>query len=84
MRLRRHSTGKTHGYVFNELRRRGFGVQLHYMPVHLQPYYRDQGFGPGQYPEAEAYGESAFSLPLYPALTEDEQDQVVEALRAIL
>lgn len=84
VRLRLRSTGKTHGYVFNELRRRGFGVQLHYMPVHLQPYYRDQGFGPGQHPEAEAYGESAFSLPLYPALTEHEQDRVVAALEAVL
>lgn len=84
VRLRRRPEGKTHGYVFNELRRRGLGVQLHYMPVHLQPYYRAQGFAPGQYPEAEAYGESAFSLPLYPALTEQEQDQVVAALEAIL
>lgn len=84
VRLRLRSTERTHGYVFNELRRRGFGVQLHYMPVHLQPYYRDQSFGLGQYPEAEAYGESAFSLPLYPALTEQDQDQVAAALKAIL
>jgi len=84
VRLDSSATAKTHGYVFNELRRRGFIVQLHYMPVHLQPYYRDLGFGPGQFPEAEAHGESAISLPLYPALTEPEQDEVVSALRAIL
>jgi len=84
IRLKPGVTPKTHGYVFGELRRRGFVVQLHYMPVHLQPYYRDLGFAPGQYPEAEAHGRSAISIPLYPALTDEEQDRVVDALRAIL
>jgi len=84
VRVKPGATSKTHGGVFNELRRRGFVVQLHYMPVHLQPYYRDLGFAPGQYPEAEAHGESAISIPLYPALTDEEQDLVVAALKAIL
>jgi dTDP-4-amino-4,6-dideoxygalactose transaminase len=57
-------------------------VQVHYIPVHLQPYYRALGFKPGHCPEAERYGEEALSLPLYPALSDGEQDQVVEALRA--
>jgi len=82
--LRPEGTTKSHGYVFGELRRRDIWVQLHYMPVHLQPYYRQLGFGPGQYPNAEAHGESAISLPLFPTLTDGEQDEVVDALKEIL
>lgn len=66
--------------VFEAMRAAGIGVQVHYIPVHLQPYYRDQGFRPGDYPHAEAYYRGAFSLPLYPSLTEGEQDSVVTAL----
>src|SRR5450631_2724151 len=61
---------KSHRQVFDELRQRGIGVNLHYIPVHLQPYYRRLGFAPGQYPQAEAYGETAITLPLYPAMTD--------------
>lgn len=74
----------SHREVFEALRGRGIGVNLHYMPVHLQPYYRALGFGPGQYPESEAYARSAMTLPLYPSLTEAQQDEVVRALEAIL
>lgn len=70
--------------IFNELRKREIGVNLHYLPVHLQPYYRDLGFGVGQFPEAEAYGESALTLPLYPTMTDQQQDAVVAALREVL
>jgi UDP-4-amino-4,6-dideoxy-N-acetyl-beta-L-altrosamine transaminase len=75
---------KSHRRVFNELRQRNIGVNLHYIPVHLQPYYRELGFAPGQYPEAEAYGESAITLPLYPALTDRQQDSVIAALKEII
>jgi len=84
VRLKHNATAKTHRQVFGELRQHGIGVNLHYMPVHLQPHYRELGFTQGQYPEAEAYGESAITLPLYPALTDQQQDQVVSALRDIL
>lgn len=84
VRLKGNATSKTHRQVFEALRQRNIGVNLHYMPVHLQPYYRELGFTQGQYPEAEAHGESAITLPLYPALTDHEQDQVVIALRDIL
>ena len=50
----------------------------------LQPYYRERGFAPGQYPEAEAHGESAITLPLFPTLTDGEQDRVIDAVRATL
>lgn len=66
--------------VFTRMRAAGIGVNVHYAPVHLQPYYRDLGFGPGLCPEAETYGSEALTLPLYPTLTEAEQDQVVSAL----
>jgi len=84
VRLKREGTPKTRAQVLGELRQQGVGANVHYLPVHLQPYYRDLGFAPGECPEAEAHGESAITLPLYPALTEQEQDQVVAALEAIL
>ena len=69
-----------HRYIFEELRRANIGVQLHYSPVHLQPYYQKLGFAEGDYPEAEAYASSAISLPLYPGLKSREQQKVVEVL----
>ena len=84
VRLKRNATSKTHRQVFEELQQRGIGINLHYLPVHLQPYYRQLGFAKGQYPEAEAHGESAITLPLYPALTDGEQDQVLDALQKTL
>lgn len=68
--------------VFESLREAGIGVNVHYIPVHLQPYYRAMGFEPGDYPEAERYYAEAISLPLYPTMSEAQQDQVVAALRS--
>lgn len=70
--------------VFDGLRKKGIGVNVHYTPVHLQPYYRRLGFKPGQLSEAEAYGDTAITLPLYPTLTEAQQDEVAAALRELL
>jgi UDP-4-amino-4,6-dideoxy-N-acetyl-beta-L-altrosamine transaminase len=70
--------------VFERLRASGIGVQVHYIPVHLQPYYQALGFKPGDFPQAEAYYSGAISLPLYPGLSEAAQDQVVEALALAL
>ena len=53
------------------------------MPVHLQPYYRKLGFIEGDFPEAEAYEKEAISLPLYPDLTNDEQDQIITLLGSL-
>ena len=66
------------------MRQMGIGVNLHYIPVHLQPYYRALGFAEGQYPEAEAHGREAITLPLFAALTESQQDRVVDCLRQAL
>jgi len=70
--------------VFEGLRAAGIGVNVHYIPVHLQPYYRQMGFQPGDFPEAESYYLAAISLPLYATLTEANQDRVVAALHGQL
>jgi UDP-4-amino-4,6-dideoxy-N-acetyl-beta-L-altrosamine transaminase len=66
--------------VFEKLRELGIGVNVHYIPVHVQPYYRALGFKPGDFPASEAYYKNAISIPLYSAMTESQQDRVVEAL----
>ena len=73
-----------HLQVFKGLREAGIGVQLHYSPVHLQPFYRHLGFKEGQFPEAEAYASNAISLPIYPGLQETDQQRVVAALNSLL
>lgn len=71
-----------HRAIFEGLRERGIGVNLHYIPVHLQPYYREMGFGPGDFPEAERYYAEAISIPLFATMTESMQDEVVAAIAA--
>ncbi len=66
--------------VFEAMRAAGIGVNVHYQPVHTQPFYQARGFAEGDFPHAEAYYEQAISLPLYATLTDQEQDQVVAAL----
>lgn len=70
--------------VFARLREAGIGVNVHYMPIPLQPYYRALGFQPRQFPAAEAYAAQALSIPIYPALTDAMQDRVVAALAQAL
>lgn len=67
--------------VFEEMRRGGIGVNLHYIPVHLQPYYQKLGFLEGDFAEAEKYASEAITLPLYPGLTRDEQIKVITTLK---
>ncbi len=73
-----------HRRVFEGLRAAGVGVQLHYSPVHLQPYYRQLGWKPGDFPAAEAYAGSALSLPLFPGLSDDDQQRVAASLHNLL
>ncbi|MBL4609491.1 MAG: UDP-4-amino-4,6-dideoxy-N-acetyl-beta-L-altrosamine transaminase [Pseudomonas sp.] len=84
VRLDLTRTVRSHRQVFESLREKGIGVNLHYIPVHLQPYYRQLGFNSGDFPEAERYYGEAISLPMFPDLTEAQQDEVVEALRTSL
>lgn len=72
--------GASRRRVFEQLRAAGIGVNLHYIPVHLHPYYRAMGFAPGDFPEAERYYREAISLPMYATLTEADQDRVIAAL----
>jgi UDP-4-amino-4,6-dideoxy-N-acetyl-beta-L-altrosamine transaminase len=66
--------------LFDALHDRGIRVQVHYIPVHLQPYYRALGFKPGDFPEAEGHYAEAVSLPIYPSLTSADQDRVCESI----
>ena len=68
--------------VFDALRTAGLGVNVHYIPVHTQPYYRDLGFSLGDFPQSESYYNSAISLPMFPIMTDDEFDHVVTSVRA--
>jgi dTDP-4-amino-4,6-dideoxygalactose transaminase len=70
--------------VFEELRANNIAVNLHYIPVHMQPYYKDMGFRCGDFPESEQYYEEAISLPMYPGLSESDQDKVVKVLASSL
>jgi dTDP-4-amino-4,6-dideoxygalactose transaminase len=70
--------------AFARLRAAGIGVNVHYEPIHLQPYYRRLGFRRGQFPVAEAYAATALSLPLFPGLSDDDQARVVNALKEAL
>lgn len=70
----------SHREVFEHLRHDGIGVNLHYIPVYLHPYYRKLGFAPGHCPEAEAYYGEAISLPMYPGLSADRQRAVIDAV----
>lgn len=81
--VRLHDTRRRRD-VFDALRAAGIGVNVHYIPVHLQPYYRRLGFARGDFPVAEAYYAGAITLPMYPDLTEAMQDHVVDALKAAL
>lgn len=73
-------TGRSRRDIFDGLRRRGIGVNVHYIPVYLQPYYRELGFEPGLCPQAERYYEEAISIPLYAGMSDEDQDRVVEAV----
>jgi len=83
IRLKLKEMGRTHLQVFEGLRAAGIGVNLHYIPVYTQPYYEGLGFKQGHCPEAEQYYAEAISLPMYPGLTEAQQDKVVDELRQV-
>lgn len=84
VRLQLDKIHKTHREVFDGLRELGIGVNLHYIPVHTQPYYQRIGFKAGDYPQAEQYYAEAISLPMYQTLSEQQQDHVVAALQKVL
>lgn len=76
--------GKTKEQIFTEMKERGIVLNLHYIPVHLQPYYERLGFAKGDFPHSEAYYEEALTLPLYYTLTDEQQNEIVAALGEVL
>ncbi|MBG9990024.1 UDP-4-amino-4,6-dideoxy-N-acetyl-beta-L-altrosamine transaminase [Pseudoalteromonas sp. NZS37] len=84
IRLNLNEISKTHKEVFDELRENGIGVNLHYIPVHLQPYYQKMGFKQGDFPNAESYYSNAISLPMFHGMTHEQQDEVISTLTQIL
>ena len=84
IRLHLDQIKQTRRQVFESLRAQGIGVNVHYIPVHTQPYYQAMGFEVGDFPQAESYYEEAISLPMFQTLTMPQQDQVVAALKVTL
>ena len=70
--------------IFSALRGRGVGVQVHHVPVHMHPYYRTHGYAEVDLPETEKWYEAVMSLPLYPDLTEGDQQYVIDAVKAVV
>lgn len=84
IRLKLDEISKTRKEVFELLREKGIGVNVHYIPVHTQPYYENLGFKQGDFPEAESYYASAISLPMYPDLTQMQIEYIYQTLKEIL
>ena len=81
IRLKLDKIDKTHLEVFEGMRAAGILVNLHYIPVHMQPYYQELGFEVGQFPQAEQYYKEAISIPMFPSMTDEQQDKVCKALK---
>jgi UDP-4-amino-4,6-dideoxy-N-acetyl-beta-L-altrosamine transaminase len=89
IRLKLDQVELSHSDIFSKLRSAGIGVNLHYMPVYLQPYYQKLAFSEGKFVagycvEAESYAGNAISIPLYPSLTSEEQVRIANELKGIL
>jgi UDP-4-amino-4,6-dideoxy-N-acetyl-beta-L-altrosamine transaminase len=70
--------------VFDQLHARGVGVNVHYIPIHLHPYYQQLGFKKGDFPVAENFYNNAMTLPLYPSLSDEQQNTVIDVLFEVL
>ena len=84
VQLKLEHLSKAHNQIFDELRKSGVGVNLHYIPIHLQPYFKNMGFKKGDFPKAEDYYSRAISIPIYQGLTTELQDKVVAVFKKIL
>lgn len=83
VRLHLDRVSLSHKDIFIKLRERGVGVNLHYIPIYLQPYYENLGYSRDEYVNANAYYAESISLPIYPDLTESEQNQICEVIREL-
>lgn len=84
IRLKLESNKAAHRQVYEALRKQMILVNLHYIPIYLQPYYESLGFRRGWCPEAEAYYSEALSIPMYPGLAEEDQCRVIAAIATIV
>jgi len=84
VRIRESQCGKTQRQVYDSFLHEKIWVNLHYIPVYRQPFYEALGFAPGHCPEAELYHKEAISIPMYSALTDEQQEIVIDRLRAAL
>lgn len=76
--------GKTRTQVMNELKAKAIGTQVHYIPVHYQPYYQEHfGFKKGDYPKTEYYYQQCLSIPLFPKMTDDDVQRVIDAIEEL-
>lgn len=84
VRLDRVRTNVTRRALFDVLRGQGIEAHVHYIPIHTQPYYRALGFSLGDFPQAEEYYDGCLSLPIYPSMTDEEQDFVIATMKEAL
>lgn len=84
IRLKLDKIDRSKQEIFTMLRERGIGVQIHYIPVHTQPYYRELGFDWGDFPEAESYYQEAISLPIHYDLSDEEQSYIIQTLKEVI
>lgn len=75
---------KTQIQIFNELRKKNIGVNLHYIPVHRHPFYKNLGFKKGDFPITEKLHKEIISIPIFPTLKKDHQKYIIDSLRKII
>jgi dTDP-4-amino-4,6-dideoxygalactose transaminase len=85
IRINRKTTGIDRGSFFHALRSRGIGVNVHYVPVHMHPFYKNRfGTGRGLCPVAESAYEEIVSLPMYPAMSDQDIEIVINTIRSLI
>jgi UDP-4-amino-4,6-dideoxy-N-acetyl-beta-L-altrosamine transaminase len=84
IRLKLDEISLSHKEAFEEIRSKGIGVNLHYIPVHTQPFYQQMGFSKNDFPLSEKYYSEAISIPLFHSMTIEQQYKVVEVLKTVL
>lgn len=84
IRLRLKQLNKSHLEIFEQLRTDGILVNLHYIPVHTQPFYQRLGFNWGDFPQAEKYYQEAISIPMYASMSEEKQDFIIKTLAKVI
>ena len=84
IRIDKNDINLSHKNLYLEMKKAGIGVNLHYIPIYRHPYYEKLGFLPGYCPEAEKYFQDAITIPLYPDLTQNEQEFIIDTLHKII